>query len=249
MRSHLLGKSRMTCVLPISSGMNPADPYGAGDDDLDDLPPLPIPRPGEWSPMAASQPPLEPRLATPALGGGLGGGASFTAAGEGEPATPVEPAGEPTSGPGWPQTERGPLDSERFTWEIAARLTSGLLANPARGNATVKDAMGLFDQLLQEMHAYTKIASEFEPLGDEAARRRKHEEYFQGQRAGTPPPPAQPGITPVPAAAAPKPEPTQPRPMGEYRPIPPGSRGPYSPGSMAGTPPPERQPGEDEQAA
>lgn len=252
----MLAMSRSGQTVPISNGMNPADPYGAGDGELDDLPPLPIPRPGEWSPAAAVPQPTEPRLAPPALGGGLGGGASFTAAGEGEVPAPPDPVSDTSAGLEWSHAERERLDSERFTWEIAARLTSGLLANPARGNASVKDAMGLFDQLLQEMNAYTKIASEFDLLGNEAERRRQHEEYFQHQRSGTTTQPSSDhpmrgvvsGPNPAPTTS-PKPEPTQPRPMGDYRPIPPGSRGPYSPGSMAGTPPPEHQPGEGEQAA
>ncbi len=234
--------------------MNPADPYGASDDELADLPPLPIPRPGEWTPMAAAPTPAEPpRLAPPALGGGLGGGASFTAAAEGDASTPVEAASDTGAASELSQAEHERLASERFTWEIAARLTSGLLANPARGHASVKDAMGLFDQLLQEMSAYAKIASEFDLIGNEAARRRKHEEYFQHQRGATPAQPMiehpVPGAVPPPTTSVPKPEPTQPRPMGDYRPIPPGTRGPYSPGSMAGTPPPEHLPGDEEQAA
>ncbi len=169
--------------MPISHGMHPADPYGAGDDDLVGLPPLPIPRPGEWSPMAPSPQPAESRLAPPALGGGLGGGASFTAAGEGDPST--APGSDTHPGLEWSHAERERLDSERFTWETAARLTAGMLANPARGGSSVKDAMGLFDQLLQEMHAYTKIASEFDLMGSEAERRRSHEAYFHHQRGSS----------------------------------------------------------------
>jgi hypothetical protein len=230
--------------------MIPADPYGAGDDDLDDLPQLPIPRPGEWSPMAAASQPAEPRLAPPALGGGLGGGASFTASG-----SDLDGAAGSDAHPGLESlhAERERVEAERFTWELAARLTSGMLANPARGGSSVKDAMGLFDQFLQEMNSYTRIASEFDLLGHEAARRQAHEDYFR-QRSGSNTQPTQdhpvPGATPAPTAASPKPEPTQPRPMGDYRPIPPGSRGPYTPGGMVGTPPPEHQPGEGgEQAA
>lgn len=239
--------------------MNTADPYGAGDDNFDDLPQLPIPRPGEWSPMAAAAQPSEPRLAPPSLGGGLGGGASFTAAGDGVEAEAAPTNSLPNVGVELEQSDRERVDAERFTWELAARLTSGMLANPARGGSSVKDAMGLFDQLLQEMHSYTRIASEFDLLGHEAARRSAHEAYFQ-QRAGNVSQPAAehpvpgavspPAPSSAPSVATPKPEPTQPRPMGEYRPIPPGSRAPYSPGSMAGSPPPERQPGDTgEQAA
>jgi hypothetical protein len=228
--------------------MIPGDPYGAADDDIDDLPTLPIPRPGEWSPMAA--PREDPRIAPPSLGGGLGGGASFTAAGEG---AVDDPAATPP--PSWPQAGRERVATEQFMWELAARLTSGMLANPARSHSSVKDAMGLFDQFLQEMHSYSKIASSFDLLDGEASRRRSHEEYFQGHRAANLPAGANPAPLPdqsAPAqqpAAAPKPEPTQPRPLGDYRPIPPGTRGPYSPGSMAGTPPPEHKPGDGEQAA
>jgi hypothetical protein len=237
----MLAMSRNACEVPISHGMSP-------DDDHDELPQLPIPRPGEWSPMAASQPPVEHRLSSPRLGNGLGGGASFTAASEDDPPVVDDPADV-----AWSNAERERIESERFTWELAARLTSGMLANPARSHSSVKDAMGLFDQFLQEMHAYAKIASEFDLLGSEAARRRSHESYFHqaAAQASTPAPPSGPtGPTaPVPQPAAPKAEPTQPRPMGDYRPIPPGARGPYAPGSMAGTPPPEQQAAEGEQAA
>lgn len=242
--------------------MNPADPYGAGDDDFDELPTLPIPRPGEWSPMASASQPAEPRLAPPALGGGLGGGASFTAAGDTDAA--VAPDVTADADQALAHVEREQVDAERFTWELAARLTSGMLANPARGGSSVKDAMGLFDQLLQEMHSYTRIASEFDLLGHEAARRTAHEAYFQQRAASAaqgpehPVPGAAPtasasptsGHAPAPLASSLKPEPTQPRPMGDYRPIPPGARAPYAPGSMAGTPPTDRQNGDaGEQAA
>ncbi len=240
----MLDMSRNSCVLPISAGMISGDPYGAADDDIDDLPTLPIPRPGEWSPMAAPREDL--RIVPPALGGG---GASFTAAGDGATGTPTD---ETSAAPAWTRTEHERRDSDRFTWELAARLTSGMLANPARSHSSVKDAMGLFDQFLQEMHSYTKIASEFDLMGSEAARRRSHEEYFQGQHSPNPSNPAVPlpdRSAPAPPNTTPRSEPSQPRPMGDYRPIPPGSRVPYAPGSMAGTPPPERQPGNGEQAA
>ena len=240
--------------------MTHVDPYGAGDGDLDGLPELPIPRPGEWSPAAAAPQGHEPRLASPALGGGLGGGASFTAAAEGEQVPVAASAHVPDEGvpvaadPASPNAERERVESERFTWDLAARLTSGLLANPARGNSSVKDAMGLFDQFLQEMHAYHRIASDFDLIGSDAERRRAHEQYFQQQRASivVSTPGDVPGASqaPIPAGGSPKPEPAQPRPMADYHPIPPGARGPYSPGSMAGMPPPERQPGDPgEQAA
>ncbi len=245
----MLVQSRFGSPLPISTVMHPADAYG--EDDHDDLPELPIPRPGEWSPAAAAQQQPQPQP-QPLQAPRLGGGASFTAAGGDEGggddlAPPVAPA---------PPIDREQLEVERFTWDLAATLTSGMLANPARNHSSVKDAMGLFDQFLQEMHAYRKIASEFDLLAGDAERRRSHEEYFHrngaAPGAGETPPTVATGPSAVPAKPAPpKPEPAQPRPLGEYRPIPPGMRGPYSPGSMAGTPPPTEPPaGSDgEQAA
>ena len=56
------------------------------------------------------------------LGGKLGGGASVTVAGEGEHLS---------------QPKQSSAESERFVWEIAAQLTSGMLANPGRAHASV----------------------------------------------------------------------------------------------------------------
>ncbi len=228
------------------------DPYAYDDDDL---PELPIPRPGEQA-AAASIP--SPAIQAP----NLGGGTSFTASGSDEAApssapSPVEVA------PSSPDLEEQRLAATQMTWEIAARLTSGMLANPSRGHASVKDAMGLFDQFLQEMNSYARIASEFDLFGSEAARRKTHIEYFQGASAaaagtgGSPgaagPTHPMPVSTPEPRThsnATPKPAPTKPRPMGDYRPIPPCARRTYSPGSMAGAPPPADDPSvDDEQAA
>lgn len=221
--------------------MHPQEPYGPADDELGDLPPLPIPRPGAWvaatPPPPAAAPGPEP-IAGPNLGGSLGGGASFTAASEDGSAT--HPPEVPTA--------PVPIDADsravaRLPWELAARITSGMLANPARANASVKDAMGLFDQLLREMHAYARIAGDLDVATAESARRRTHGEYFHGSQERV----ADAGATAdQPAGPARKPTPTQPRPAGDYRPIPPGSRGPYAPGTMAGTPPPadDTPPGE-----
>jgi hypothetical protein len=226
-------------------------------DDIDDLPELPIPRPGE-RPAAASVP--SPPIQAPSLGGG----ASFTAAGGEDPppaaqstprAAPPTPASSPAPAPN-PELaisalEQRRLATEQLTWEIAARLTSGLLANPSRGHASVKDAMGLFDQFLQEMHAYSRIATEFDMLESDQARRRIHGEYFHGAPGAAAGPDA-PTPSPEqrePSNATPKPAPAKPRPMGDYRPIPPGTRGVYAPGSMAGPPPPADPPTTDDERA
>lgn len=252
----MLGMSRRAGEMPMRCGMNPADPYDA-DDDRGELPPLPIPRPGERPVMGPSPEDRrrgeDRRLAPPSLAAPLGGrvgGGSYTSASE------DEASHEDLHHAGWSSADAQRREDERFTWELAASLTSGMLANPARSHASVKDAMGLFDQFLQEMHAYAKIASEFDLLGSESTRRRAHEEYFhQPSGNGTTAPsgrtaraaaPLPDQVAPPTAPSKPKPEPTQPRPMGDYRPIPPGSRGPYSPGSMGGSPPPEA---DGEQAA
>lgn len=238
--------------------------------DPSELPDLPIPRPGEGpaEPAQTHAPISPPRL---------GGGASFTAASEDDP--PLTP---PAAQPQLPQqpipadvevieVDRARLETERFTWEIAARLTAGMLSNPDRNHASVKDAMAMFDQFLQEMHAYSKIASEFDIMGDRDRRRRDHTEYFQGQNAH-PGADAKPRIVapvPVPGKQAPPqsqqsprlgpeppsqpaqlgPEPpAQPAPAAGYQALPPGARA-YVPGSMAGAPPDPTTPEHDEDAA
>lgn len=233
----MLGMSRIPCKLPMCTPMTHVDAYGAGDDELDELPPLPIPRPGEWSGMASSP------SASP-LGGPLGGGASFTASGT----QAAQPDTERVEG-----APIEPIASMEFTWELAARLTSGMLANPARINTSVKEAMGLFDQFLLELNAYARIAAEFDSTAYEVERRRLHEEYFR--RSASPGSSSDgtvrdvPTASPAPTSATPKPEPTQPRPMGDYRPIPLGTRRPYTPGSMAGAPPIDHLAEGGEQAA
>lgn len=241
--------------------MQSQEPYGPADDELGDLPPLPIPRPGAWvaaaPPTPAAATPPEP-IASPSLGGSLGGGASFTAATEDAPGArrpdprpyPAANASQPSHqapdpAPPGPTAELPPatpvaIDADlhavtRLPWELAAQITSGMLANPARAHASVKDAMGLFDQLLREMHAYARIAGDFDLVAAESARRRTHGEYFHGghDRVGDPA-----ATAAQPASPTPKPAPTQPRPAGDYRPIPPGARGPYAPGTMSGTAPP-----------
>jgi hypothetical protein len=202
----------------------PYDPHGDARRDL------PIARPGEWSPMRATPQGDQP----PALG------ASYTSAATGDGPVPARDDLDETP----------PHDLQLLTWQLAARLTSGMLANPSRGTASVKDAMGLFDQFLHEMHAYMRISSEFDLASADADRRRSHGEYFRQPTdataeptgsAPTPtpaPPPHQSTPTPLPhAAAQPKPAPAKPRPAADYTAIPPGARAPYSPGSMAGAPP------------
>lgn len=207
--------------------MRPTDPHGASDHEDDDLPVLPIPRPEDRSRARERHPTA---IAAPQLGGG----ASFTAAQPGN-AGPVD---EPD--PGTDQQDHARHDTERMIWDLAARLTQGMLANPGRNQASVKDAMGLFDQFLHEMHGYVRIASEFDLLGSESERRRNHSEYFRGT-AGSPAPDAPSSASsrtpPSHPSPPPKAAPTQPRPSNAYMPIPPGARGPYAPGSMAGTTP------------
>ncbi len=222
--------------------MHPADPYGARDDDgSDELPPLPIPRPGE-APVGRSQetePPAPHRL---------GGGASYTAARSrdtGElPTPPPARAVHPTPG----QAVSPGLDEPSLTWQLAAQLTAGMLANPAKANASVKDAMGLFDKFLLEVDAYVRIASGIDRGAAEDERRRAHSAYFRSGadtddgstdrhdagHTGAHGPSQQPQ-----QPTTPRPAPERPRPPADYRPIPPGMRGPYSPGSMAGSPPPD----------
>lgn len=165
--------SRIVATVPISTGMHRPDRFDDGPDPSE-LPDLPIPRPGEGpaEPAQQHQPIAPPRL---------GGGASFTAASEDDP--PLPPP-EPTPIPEdveLIEVDRARLETERFTWEIAARLTAGMLANPDRNHSSVKDAMAMFDQFLHEMHAYAKIASEFDITGDgdRERRRRDHSEYFR----------------------------------------------------------------------
>lgn len=223
--------------MPISEAMHRPDRYDDGRELDTELPDLPLPRPGEGSSCehAAGPAPIQPPR--------LGGGASFTAATEG-----AGPAPAPLQPPAaLNPTERERLDSERFTWEIASRLTAGMLANPGRHHTSVKDAMAMFDQFLQEMSSYTRISSEFGGLADGGdQRRRDHSEYFHGARERA----DQPAEAPAPIGPAPlKPQPAQPAPMPGYQPLPPGARGRYVPGSMAGAPPPVEPDGENETEA
>ena len=236
--------------------MSPVDHTSAADAFDDELPELPIPRPTEWTaaPIDAPTP-----IATPSLGGG---GASYTSV---EPdAMPVitssaaAMAPAPQAAAPRPTTNADDLASaehvaaERLAWEMAATLTSGMLANPGRSHASVKDAMGLFDQFLQEMHTYSRIAAGFDLLRSDADRRRAHEEYFHGSRAESPEqlPVMQATITPVTAAQPSRPEPMKPRPLGTYQAIPPGARGgPYAPGGMTSPPPHSSEPDAGSSAA
>ncbi|MCW2924132.1 MAG: hypothetical protein JWM98_1536 [Thermoleophilia bacterium] len=206
-------------VAPIGPVMDPRDRYqGDGNYGIDRdlvLPELPIPRPGE-QPVAAAAPIDAPRP--------LGGGASYTAAEAVEPAPSVAapvpapvlaPAPTPAPTPvseAAPQPAPGQRFDERFTWELAARLTAGMLANPGRVQSSVKDAMGLFDQFLSEMHGYARIAGTFDQLGDDARRRREHGEYFHGPAPhGVYQPGSMAGAAPTPVASEhPVPRPEEP---------------------------------------
>lgn len=229
--------------------MTPPERFDEGPGLSGPLPELPIPRPAEGPNERA---PVPAPLSQPRLGGG---GASFTAASENDP--PVTAVPEPRA----PLDEdvelialdKARLETERFTWDLAARLTAGMLANPARNHTSVKDAMAMFDQFLHEMHSYSQIASEFDVTGDRERRRRDHTEYFQGNPIETVPSAHQaaaPHPVPVPPPLAeqhqqhhhaqqqaPSSGPAQPRPAAGYQALPPGARSVYVPGSMAGAPP------------
>lgn len=193
-----------------------------------DLPPLPIPRPGEWSPAR----PAPSEVATPRS---LGGGASLTAASTDQADVVPLPEPEPSTA----------ADMDRLPWQLAAELTAGMLANPARSHASVKDAMGLFDQFLHELHAYARMAAEHDLHAPGSQPKRGHTDYFQRygaeEAASAAEPTRAPGTTPP---HVPKPAPTQPRPAGSYLPIPPATR-PYAPSAMAPLPvdPAEIDPG------
>jgi hypothetical protein len=247
----MLGRSRKRRVVPISTAMHRPDHFDDGPDP-GELPDLPIPRPGE-GPAERAPAPKHPPLSQPRLGGG----ASFTSVGEDDPpVSPPQPERTPLPDDGVEliSVDRACLESERFTWELAATLTAGMLANPERYHASVKDAMAMFDQFLQEMHSYSRIASEFDITGDREQRRREHTEYFQGGQqpnGEVAPQPQQQGqqqpsgqqVQGVPIKQLP---PQQPRPGAGYTPLPPGARpGLYVPGSMAGAPP---DPSGDEEA-
>ncbi|MCB0878373.1 MAG: hypothetical protein KDC46_05265 [Thermoleophilia bacterium] len=219
--------------------MHSVDPYGDHDDEHVDMPRLPIARPGEshqTAPPGSVDTGVAPRP--------LGGGASYTSV---DPDAPDQ-SGDVGAAAGGAQVG----DVEAMTWDVAARLTSGMLANPARAHASVKDAMALFDQFLNEMHAYVRIADASGMMSSNAARRKAHGEYFRGAQEAAAEEASstqvRPTIGPSQGAGKPvpgKPAPAKPRPSGDYRPIPPGLRGPYSPGSMAGSPPPDDDAGSD----
>jgi hypothetical protein len=219
--------------------MHPHDRHDHVDEDVGHLPPLPLARPPEW-PQAGVAPgpaPGGPQHPSPALG------ASFTSAATNDQPVPVQDDLDETA----------PHDLQVLTWELAARLTAGMLANSSRSNASVKDAMGLFDQFLHEMHAYVRISAELNVERDAIARRRSHGEYFRGSgdQTGEASVPTPPGTHAPPAAPAPapavQPAPFMPRPATDYPSVPPGGR--YTPGSMAGTPPPPDDEQESERAA
>jgi hypothetical protein len=242
--------SRNVAAMPISTAMHRPDRFDDGPDPSE-LPDLPIPRPGEGPSERAAQP---PPIAAPRLGGG----ASFTSVGEEDPPATTPPAAPsrstaPDDDTQLIEVDRARLDTERFTWEVAARLTAGMLSNPERNHSSVKDAMAMFDQFLHELHAYSRIASEYDVTGDQDRRRRDHSEYFRDLNERLAAAELRRQTTPVPTQeqlhlaqqqaqqqaqqAEARPEPTQPAPAAGYQALPPGARGMYIPGSMAGAPP------------
>lgn len=50
---------------------------------------------------------------------------------------------------------------ERALWEVAARLTAGLLANDAKAHFTVKDSLALFDEVLHDLVEYARVRGTF----------------------------------------------------------------------------------------
>ncbi|MCW2962154.1 MAG: hypothetical protein JWM25_269 [Thermoleophilia bacterium] len=207
-------------MLPISAAV---DTHGHNDDgeaydddvdfDLPELPVLPLARPGERRGAQRSDDPVSgPTQSPPPLGG-----PSFTAA---------DPDNDPVSlergqehAPGVPVTP----DEERFTRELAARLAAGMLANPSKGDSTVKDAVALFDQLLFEMRHYSRVAADLQAggyAGEERRRRDAHVDWFRYDKGQKPEPSAPSAATPVEAAPftptpAAKPSPAQPRPSSD----------------------------------
>jgi len=136
-------------------------------DDVIELPELPFPRPGdarETEPVAAAAPDrVEEQL--------RGGAASFTAV------DPAVPSTLPTQNEPLPIAPAAPApshsNSEQVIWELAARLTAGMLANPTKGASSVKDAVALFDELLQEMRTYSRMSGDFERLHEHRERLRE----------------------------------------------------------------------------
>lgn len=69
---------------------------------------------------------------------------------------------------------------DQLTWTLAARLTAGMLANPARQQVSVKEAMALFDQFLNEIRTYDRISTDVDTMADHEQRRRDQSAYFHG---------------------------------------------------------------------
>lgn len=192
--------------------MNTGSPNSHGvDDESGDvlpLPDLPIPRPGEARILAQSEP-------VPGAPGGierrLGGGASLTAVGEDDHLHAAAP--HPTDHLATKEAAR------QFDWTIAARLTAGMLANPAMANATPKDALALFEKVLAEARMFAAhTTGSFSGDGDAAV-----EDATRAVLAGTPEPIRIPST---------------PQPMPGHS----SAATPYVPGNMAGAPPTFDQP-------
>jgi hypothetical protein len=61
-----------------------------------------------------------------------------------------------------PHTDRRQDRSdERALWEVAARITSGLLSNDAKAHYTVKDSLALFDEVLHDLVEYARVRGTF----------------------------------------------------------------------------------------
>lgn len=96
--------------------------------------------------------------------------------------------------------------------EVAAKLAAGMLSNPARGHFTVKDALGLYDEVLAELQRFWTMKQSHGDRPDERAEQpsswRRHAELRRQQflermspdQSPIAPPPPIPGrrITPPP---------------------------------------------------
>lgn len=102
-------------------------------------------------------------------------------------------------------------EDQYLVWGIAARLVTGLLANPSKSHFSVKDTISLFDEVLTELTAYAKVRGELAAY----ARQAEHEMYQHVDRSPSYAPAGRlvRRQVPVPVPSSPsQPSPTQPQP-------------------------------------
>ncbi len=46
------------------------------------------------------------------------------------------------------------IAGQAFAWQLCAEIVSGMMANPSRGQYSVKETVSLFDELLREFETY-----------------------------------------------------------------------------------------------